>query len=69
MPGRQTVSALIVAAALAGCTGEGPTLGSLSPAARTATAALQQPGATPDAPAAYNPFSEQPATHASAAAR
>jgi protein-disulfide isomerase len=52
---------LIVAAALAGCTGEGPTLGSLSGGAE-ATAALQQPGATPDAQAAYNPFSEQPAS-------
>ena len=66
MPGRQTpsigtLSALIVAAALAGCTGEGPTLGSLSGGADV-TAALQQPGSTPDAPAAYNPFSEQPAS-------
>ena len=49
LPGRQTVSALIVAAALAGCTGEGPTLGSLSSGVE-ATAALQQPGATPDTP-------------------
>ena len=53
----------MVAAVLAGCTGEGPTLGSLSSGgAETTTAALQQPGATPDAPAAYNPFSEQPAS-------
>ena len=61
MPGRQTVSALIVAAALAGCTGEGPTLGSLSSGVE-ATAALQQPGATLDLPAAYNPFSDRPAS-------
>ena len=63
MPGRQTVSALIVAAALAGCTGEGPTLGSLSSGVE-ATAALQQPGATLDLPAAYNPFSDRPASTA-----
>ena len=61
MPGRQTVSALIVAAALAGCTGEGATLGSLSSGVE-ATAALQQPGATLDLPAAYNPFSDRPAS-------
>jgi protein-disulfide isomerase len=61
LPGRHTVSALIVAAALGGCTGEGPTLGSLA-GSEVATAALQQPGTTPDAPAAYNPFSEQPAS-------
>jgi protein-disulfide isomerase len=62
LPGRQTVSALIVAAALAGCTGEAPTLGSLSTGTVDATAAPQQLGTTPDAPAAYNPFSEQPAS-------
>ena len=63
MPGRQTISqtfsALIVAAALAGCSGEGPTLGSLSASGTDTTAALQQPGATADAPAAYNPFGVQ----------
>ena len=57
MPGRQTLSALIVAAAVAGCAGEGPTLPTLSGAGEV-TAALQSP-ATPDTPA-YNPFSEQP---------
>jgi protein-disulfide isomerase len=52
---------LIVAAALAGCTGEGPTLGSLSSGgAETMTAALQQPGATADVAAGFNPFNEQP---------
>jgi protein-disulfide isomerase len=62
LPGRQTLSALIVAAALAGCSGDGPTLGSLSVSAETTTASLQQPGATADAQAAYNPFNEQPAS-------
>jgi protein-disulfide isomerase len=51
-----------MAAALAGCTGEGPTLGSLAGGVE-ATAALQQPGATLDAPAAYNPFNDQPDTN------
>jgi protein-disulfide isomerase len=48
-----------LATALAGCSGEGPTLGSL--ATIEPTAALQG-GATADA-AGYNPFSEQPATN------
>jgi protein-disulfide isomerase len=61
LPGRKTVSAFIIAAALAGCTGEGPTLGSLAGGVETA-AALQQPGSTADAPVPYNPFSDQPAT-------
>jgi protein-disulfide isomerase len=61
LSGRQAVSAFIIAAALAGCTGEGPTLGSLAGGVE-ATGALQQPGTTPDAPAAYNPFNDQPET-------
>ena len=61
MPGRKTFSAVIVAAALAGCAGEGPTLGSLG-SGGDATGALQQPGSTSDAPVAYNPFSELPAS-------
>lgn len=63
MPGRQTISALIAAVALAGCSGDGPTLGNLSAGgAETTTASLRQPGATVDAPAAYNPFNEQSAS-------
>ena len=53
---------MVLAALLAGCTGEGlPSLGNLptlEPAAPTATAAPQG-GATADAPG-YNPFSETP---------
>jgi protein-disulfide isomerase len=62
LPGRQTLSALIVAAALAGCSGDGPTLGGLasSGATEATTASLQQTGATVDTPASFNPFNEQP---------
>ena len=60
MPGRRTVSAFVIAAALAGCSGEGPTLGGL--AGGVETSALQQPGTTLDAPVAYNPFNDRPAT-------
>ena len=52
--------AVIVAAVLAGCTGEGPTLGSLA-SSEPGAPALQGGAATPDAPA-YNPFSDQPVT-------
>jgi protein-disulfide isomerase len=62
LPGRHHLTALVLAAALAGCTGEGlPALGNLptieQPAAAT-TASLQE-GATADTPG-YNPFSEHP---------
>ena len=60
MPGRPTLSAWIVAAALAGCSGEAPTLGGLAVGGER-MATLQQPGATADV-AGYNPFSETPAT-------
>ena len=60
MPGRPTLSAWIVAAALAGCSGEAPTLGGLTVGGEM-MATLQQPGATADV-AGYNPFSETPAT-------
>jgi protein-disulfide isomerase len=59
LPGRQTLSAWIVAAALAGCTGEATTLGSVSIGGEMA--ALEGTRATPDV-AAYNPFSETPTT-------
>jgi protein-disulfide isomerase len=59
LPGRQTLSAWVVAAALAGCTGEATTLGSLS--IGDGAAALQGSRATPDV-AAYNPFGETPTT-------
>jgi len=60
LPGRQTLSALIVAVTLAGCSGDGPVLGSLtSGASEATTASLQQTGATVDTPAAFNPFNEQ----------
>jgi protein-disulfide isomerase len=62
LPGRRKLSAVVVLAALAGCTGEGPTLGNLGPGEPATTAALQT-GTTPDAPA-YNPFSDQPASAA-----
>ena len=58
---RHTLSAGIVAALLAGCTGEAPTLGSLAIGSGTITAP-HETGATPDA--AYNPFNEAPATAA-----
>jgi len=60
LPGRPTLSAWIVAAALAGCSGEAPTLGGLAVGGER-MATLQQPGATADV-AGYNPFSETPAT-------
>src|SRR5262249_60781377 len=50
----------MVAAALAGCSGDAPTLGGLTAGGET-VAALQQTGATADVPA-YNPFGETPAT-------
>jgi protein-disulfide isomerase len=50
----------MVAAALAGCSGDAPTLGGLTAGGDT-VAALQQAGATADV-AAYNPFGETPAT-------
>ncbi len=59
MPGRHTLSAWIVAAALAGCTGEGPTLGSIS--SGEGMAVLEGSRATPDV-AAYNPFDQTPST-------
>jgi len=58
LPGRQTLSAWIVAAALAGCTGEATTLGPISIGGEVAGEASH---ATPDV-AAYNPFSETPAS-------
>jgi len=57
LPGRQTLSALTVAAMLAGCAGEGPTLPTL--AGGDVAAALQTTSATPDQPS-FSPFSEQP---------
>ena len=57
MPGRHTLSAWIVAVALAGCTGEATTLGSI--AIGDGPAALQGSRATPDV-TAYNPFNESP---------
>jgi protein-disulfide isomerase len=60
LPGRKNLSAFVVAAALAGCTGEGPTLGSLATGEPATTAALQA-GTSPDVPG-YNPFNEQPAS-------
>jgi len=61
LPGRCNLGAIAIVAALAGCTGEGPTLGSLATAeSATPTTALQA-GTSPDAPG-YNPFSEQPAS-------
>ena len=60
MPGRCNLAAIAIAAALAGCTGEGPTLGSLATGEPTTTAGLQA-GTSPDAPG-YNPFNEQPAS-------
>ena len=62
MPGLRNLWASAIVAALAGCTGEGPTLGSLATGEAATTAALQA-GTTPDAPA-YNPFNERPATSA-----
>ncbi len=57
MPGRRNLAAIAIAAALAGCTGEGPTLGSLVTTGEPATVA----GTSPDAPG-YSPFNEQPAS-------
>ena len=57
MPGRHTLSAWIVAVALAGCTGEAITLGSIP--IGDGPAALQGSRATPDV-TAYNPFNESP---------
>jgi protein-disulfide isomerase len=58
LPGRQRLSAWIVAAALAGCTGEAPMLGGVPTAGPTA--GLEPARATPDAPA-FNPFTDGPA--------
>jgi protein-disulfide isomerase len=55
---------LFVAAVLAGCTGEGLTLGNLTSGGEVATAALQEPGTTPDSAVAYNPFNDQPLSSA-----
>lgn len=62
MPGRQSLCALIVAATLAGCSGDGPTLGGLTSSGTTeaTNASLQQTGATVDTPIGFNPFNEQP---------
>jgi protein-disulfide isomerase len=59
LPGRYHLIAIAIAAALAGCSGEGPTLGGLVSA--PATTADLQAGTTPDA-SGYNPFNEQPAS-------
>ena len=59
MPGRLTLSAWIVAAALGGCTGEATTLGSIS--SGEGMAALEGSRATPDV-AAYDPFNQTPST-------
>ena len=61
MPGRRNLAAIAIAAALAGCTGEGPTLGSLVTTGEPATTAEPQAGTSPDAPG-YSPFNEQPAS-------
>ncbi len=62
MPARRAVSGLIVAAALAGCSGEPPLLGVAVPASSETVAASAEPGTTADNPAGFNPFSEQPAS-------
>ena len=61
MPGRRNLAAIAIAAVLAGCTGEGPTLGSLVTTAEPATTAGLQAGTSPDTPG-YSPFNEQPAS-------
>ncbi|HZT48927.1 MAG TPA: DsbA family protein [Hyphomicrobiaceae bacterium] len=58
MAGRPTLPALVIAAAVAvGCTGDGPTLPTLS--GMSEVAAALQSGTTPDG-SAYDPFSERP---------
>jgi protein-disulfide isomerase len=61
LPGRRNLAAIAIAAALAGCTGEGPTLGSLVTTPEPATTAGLQAGTSPDTPG-YSPFNEQPAS-------
>jgi protein-disulfide isomerase len=61
LPGRRNLAAIALAAALAGCTGEGPTLGSLVTTGEPATAAGLPAGTSPDTPG-YSPFNEQPAS-------
>jgi protein-disulfide isomerase len=61
LPGRRNLAAIAIAAALAGCTGEGPTLGSLITTGEPATTAGLPAGTSPDAPG-YSPFNEQPAS-------
>jgi protein-disulfide isomerase len=60
LQGLHQLMAVVLAAALAGCTGEGPSLGNLAVGEPATTAALPG-GATADA-TAYNPFSDQPVT-------
>ena len=57
MPGRCNLAAIALAAALAGCTGDLPTLGSLVTTGEPAAVA----GTSPDTPG-YSPFNEQPAS-------
>jgi len=59
---RWTVSGLIAAALLCGCSGEGPLTGTLLPASGATGPPLAQVGASVDTPVPYNPFSEQPAS-------
>lgn len=61
MPGLRNLWAGAIVAALAGCTGEGPTLGNLGTGEPATTAALQVGATTPDTPG-YDPFNERPAT-------
>jgi protein-disulfide isomerase len=57
--GRLTLPALAVAAAVAGCAGDGPSLPVLAGGGGGEVTAALQSSATPDAPA-YNPFNDQP---------
>ena len=61
MPGRRQLTAIAIAAALAGCSGEGPTLGGLINTGEPSATAGLPAGTTADA-SGYNPFNEQPAS-------